>query len=60
MTEVFSKWRKSIVCGEGWEMAICTGYYAQFRNVLIMQTVKLDREVVKSIKINVNAIFSLV
>jgi len=25
-----------------------------------MQTVKLDREVVKSIKINVNAMFSLV
>jgi hypothetical protein len=46
--------------GGGWELAICTGNYAQFRDVLIMQTVKLDREVVKSIKINVNAIFSLV
>lgn len=60
MTEVFSKWRKSTVCVEGKELAICTGHYAQFRGVLIMQTVKLDGEVVKSIKINVNAIFSLV
>ena len=60
MTEVFSKWRKSTVCGESWELAICTGYYAQLQDVAFMQTVKLDREVVKSIKINVNAMFSLI
>lgn len=60
MTEVFSKWRKSTICGEGWEMAICTGYYAQLQDVAFMQTVELDRGVVKSIKINVNAMFSLI
>ena len=60
MAEVFRKRRKSTVCGEGWKLAICTGYYAQLQDVAFMQTVELDREVVKSIKINVNAIFSLV
>ena len=42
MTEVFRKRRKSTVCGEGWEMAICTGYYAQLQDVAFMQTVELD------------------
>ena len=60
MVKATGKKRDSIASGGGWELAICTGNYAQFRDVLIMQTVKLDREVVKSIKINVNAIFSLV
>lgn len=60
MTEVFRKRRKSTVCGESWELAICTGYYAQLQDVAFMQTVELDRGVVKSIKINVNAMFSLI
>jgi len=41
-------------------MAICTGYYAQLQDVAFMQMVELDRGVVKSIKINVNAMFSLI
>lgn len=49
-----------MACGKGRKLAICTGHYAQLRNVLIMQTVELDTEVVNSKKINVNAIFSLV
>ena len=49
-----------MACGGGWEIAICTGYYAQLQDVAFMQTVELDREVVKSIKINVNAMFSLI
>lgn len=46
--------------GQNEKLEICTGYYAQFRDVLIMQRVELDREVVNSIKINVNAMFSLI
>ena len=37
-----------------------SGYYAQLQDVAFMQTVELDRGVVKSIKINVNAMFSLI
>ena len=53
MAKINSLWRR---LGD----AICTGYYAQLQDVAFMQTVELDRGVVKSIKINVNAMFSLI